>query len=283
MRSKGNAREGVTLLELILVIGIIGILLGLLLAGVMRVRDAAYRLESMNNIRQIALATHSFADAHRGRLPEVSLSEVHGGVIFPVRHRPSVFVELLPYIEQGNVYREFMRKPHSPPVVALFLSPADPTVPSALAERLPVSSYAVNAEVFQRRPNLTTKFADGTSNTIAFAEHYAFNCGGQTFYYASDRLPNSAMRRATFSDWNDVFPVTEGNPPVSRPDLDGFTFQVAPSRSNCYPHVAQTPHFGGMLVAMGDGSVRTLAPGMSSTIYWGAVTPAGGEILGNDW
>jgi type II secretory pathway pseudopilin PulG len=278
MRSKGDAREGITLLELILVIGIIGILLGLLLAGVMRVRDAAYRLESMNNIRQIALATHSFADAHRGRLPEVSVSEVHGGVIFYVRHRPSVFVELLPYLEQGNVNREFPRKPRS-----LFLSPADPTVPSALAERLPVSSYAVNAEVFQLRPNLTTKFADGSSNTIAFAEHYAFNCGGKTFDYATDLLPNSVRRRATFSDYYDVFPITEGNPPVSRPDLNSFTFQVAPSWSNCNPRVAQTPHFGGMLVAMGDASVRTLAPGMSSTTYWGAVTPASGEILGSDW
>jgi hypothetical protein len=38
-----------------------------------------------------------------------------------------------------------------------------------------------------------------------------------------------------------------------------------------------------MLVALGDGSVRTLAPGMSEATYWAAVTPAGSEIFGTDW
>jgi hypothetical protein len=38
-----------------------------------------------------------------------------------------------------------------------------------------------------------------------------------------------------------------------------------------------------MLVARGDGSVRTLSPGMSETTYWAAVTPAGGEVAGPDW
>jgi hypothetical protein len=38
-----------------------------------------------------------------------------------------------------------------------------------------------------------------------------------------------------------------------------------------------------MLVALADGSVRTLAPSMSEYTYWAAVTPAGGETLGTDW
>jgi hypothetical protein len=46
----------------------------------------------------------------------------------------------------------------------------------------------------------------------------------------------------------------------------------------CDPSVAQTPHPGGMLAAMGDGSVRTIAGGVAEEIYWGAVTPAGGEV-----
>ena len=53
--------------------------------------------------------------------------------------------------------------------------------------------------------------------------------------------------------------------------------------SDCDPHLAQTPHSGGMLAAMCDGSVRTLAGGMSPATYWGAVTPDGGEVLGSDW
>ena len=38
-----------------------------------------------------------------------------------------------------------------------------------------------------------------------------------------------------------------------------------------------------MFVALLDGSVRRLAPGISPTTFWAAVTPAGGEVLGSDW
>ena len=70
---------------------------------------------------------------------------------------------------------------------------------------------------------------------------------------------------------------------MSRPWRANTTFQTVPSIRNCNPALAQTPHRSGMLVAMGDGSVRILAPGMSEATYWAAVTPAGGEILGPDW
>jgi len=38
-----------------------------------------------------------------------------------------------------------------------------------------------------------------------------------------------------------------------------------------------------MLVALADGSVRTIAPSISAVTFWAAVTPAGGEMLGADW
>jgi hypothetical protein len=47
--------------------------------------------------------------------------------------------------------------------------------------------------------------------------------------------------------------------------------------------VAQTPHVGGMLVGLGDGSVRSLAPSMSDWTYWAAVTPNGNETPYSDW
>jgi hypothetical protein len=47
--------------------------------------------------------------------------------------------------------------------------------------------------------------------------------------------------------------------------------------------VAQTPHVGGMLTGMGDGSVRVVSPTISEWTYWAAVTPAGSESLGPDW
>lgn len=43
----------------------------------------------------------------------------------------------------------------------------------------------------------------------------------------------------------------------------------------------QTPHSNGMLVGMLDGSVRTIRSGINASIFWGAVTPKGSEVLGD--
>jgi hypothetical protein len=65
----------------------------------------------------------------------------------------------------------------------------------------------------------------------------------------------------------------------------GSKFQVRPTpfEGNCDPTRAATAHPGGILVGLADGSVRTLAPGISGATWWAAVTPSGGEVLGPDW
>ncbi|HEY8504124.1 MAG TPA: H-X9-DG-CTERM domain-containing protein, partial [Gemmataceae bacterium] len=92
-------------------------------------------------------------------------------------------------------------------------------------------------------------------------------------------------RRASFADAEagDVVPVVTGNPPVASPSVPGKTFQVRPSVGDCDPSIAQTPHQGGMVIALADGSVRTVSGGISERTYWAAVTPNSGEVLGNDW
>ncbi len=277
-------RRGATLVELLLVIAIIAILIALLVPAVQKVREAAIRTHSMNNLMQIALATHAYAGVKNDRLP-LNLDK-------------SLFFELLPFIEQGSVMAAYTQVYglgffSSDYEIPTYVSPADPTAYLGSRGRC---SYAANAQVFTWGSKLSVTFRDGTSNTLAFAEHYSTMCSATTFYwyeYDVFRIPPQfyhltelrVSRRATFADAQagDVYPITNGNPSASRASVAGLTFQVAPALADCDPRLAQTPHRGGMLVALGDGSIRLLAPGISEATYWAAVTPNGNEVLGSDW
>jgi prepilin-type N-terminal cleavage/methylation domain-containing protein len=97
-------RQGFTLIELLVVIAIIAVLIGLLLPAVQKVRAAAARMSSSNNVKQIMLANHSFHDTN-GILPPLSAVLVNPPLPNAGTQPVSGYFWILPYIEQGNVYQ----------------------------------------------------------------------------------------------------------------------------------------------------------------------------------
>src|SRR5438270_585362 len=104
----GGRRGGFTLIELLVVIAIITVLIGLLLAAVQRVREAANRLSCANHLKQLGLACQNYDSTH-GQLPPGYLGPIpnereFGADAERVQH-VGLLAYLLPYVEQENLYR----------------------------------------------------------------------------------------------------------------------------------------------------------------------------------
>jgi type II secretory pathway pseudopilin PulG len=191
------------LIELLVVIAIIAILIGLLVPAVQKVRAAAARTQSLNNLKQIMLACHDYHDVHK-MLPPLS-AVIPGIIANPNGTQPvSAHFWLLPFIEQGNVWNLGITNggawPAGPGVqhggltsagaqiIPVYISPRDPSAPVNPWEEnnqgtWGVCNYGANHAVFgiPCGSNTNSKMtlpgiSDGTSNTVGFAEQYA-KCG----------------------------------------------------------------------------------------------------------
>jgi prepilin-type N-terminal cleavage/methylation domain-containing protein len=106
-------RTGFTLVELLVVIAIIGVLIGLLLPAVQKIREAAQRTQCANNLKQIALSCHNYHDANLvlppGILGPGVVTGNYGtdfGTYTGQSQNFGLMCYLLPYLEQQNLYTQ---------------------------------------------------------------------------------------------------------------------------------------------------------------------------------
>ncbi len=148
------------------------VLPGLLLPAVQKVRAAAARTQSMNNLKQIGLALHNFHDANRA-FPAHAIYSRDGKPLLSWR------VAILPYIEQDALYRQFkLDEPwdseHNKKLIAqmpkIYLPPDAP--PTTEPGQTYYRAFVGGGAVFERGPRARkiTEIADGTSNTILVVE-----------------------------------------------------------------------------------------------------------------
>ena len=285
--------RGFTLIELLVVIAIIAILVGMLLPAIQKVREAAQKAACQNNLKQICLATIKTADDNNGLLPpglgdypirDTATNNGQGGVLF----------HILPNMEQKNMYKASLmsddRNNYLPTYsqwginnggsanVKSYICPADPTQDQKYSTQ--VTSYAYNGNVFQlsypwgwgagalRYPASIT---DGTGQTIFYTEK------GVRAYGTGGWAPGGDQNY--WPDWGPCVSSIEGGQPVGA----AAKFQIGQKLGVSNGNIASTPHTAGIMVAMGDGSVRLVTNVLSGNTWWYALTPSGNDILGTDW
>src|SRR5215472_12539154 len=163
-----RTRPAFTLFQLLVVLAILLILFALFMPAIVKARADAERARATNNLKQMALALHNYADTYNNLFPP-GVDDNHF----------STASKLLPYMEQTQVYNKIdfkksiddkanaeARKVKIP----TFLSKGDPI--ASVKDEWGATNYLFNEKVFflNSKAKMPASFPDGTSNTIVIGE-----------------------------------------------------------------------------------------------------------------
>jgi prepilin-type N-terminal cleavage/methylation domain-containing protein/prepilin-type processing-associated H-X9-DG protein len=288
---------GFTLIELLVVIAIIAILIGLLLPAVQKIREAANRMKCSNNLKQIGLGLHNYQSTHDMLPPMSRLDPTRRGnnTWQDQAEKGNLWIYLLPYIEQDNVYKlSELTNPRNPSIddaatapfslasktINLYLCPSDDSnKPSATwSNGWVVSNYVANHDAFYNpndggvmsnwhdpaiayQASISSTYNDGTSNTLGITEAYA-RCGPTGTLWAHETVT---------PDWHAMFNDWQARGPNSK-------FQIMPTQAQCNRFLPQQIHSSGINALMMDGSVRNIKSTVNPNAWWAALTPSGQAV-----
>jgi len=312
--SKRRHHHGFTLVELLVVIAIIGVLVGLLLPAVQRVREAGRRGTCQNNMKQIGLAVHAYADSLRGKLP--------GAIDWNGSSRGALYFWLLPHLERMELYElglttatvENRVVSGSTRVRAIpiqsFLCPSDGTTTSGTTRSMSfvcgtpdvyaVTNYPLNRRLFGTRqlnwpagaPNWTFggpvdavrpqlsayrlgTIPDGSSKTIAFAERL-----GSSEDACDPPRPTGCNWALTITNWGEVLPWfgETYNNYISQNStrIQNRPASAADARRANWLHAI---HGDIIQTEWMDGSVRPIRVEISVRNWAGLVNPDDGNVV----
>lgn len=293
------ARGAVSLVEVLIVIGLIGLLVGLLLPAVQSAREAAARIGCTNNLRQIGLACHHYHDA-QGSLPPVYAD------VFKPKYSYLLGwpVLLLPYMEQEPLWRQtwgaYLIDPyswHNPPhmglatVIPTYVCPTDGrlTIPITDEQGYTAAYWSyqgvmggttADGALREFRGVRFSEILDGTSQTLLVGERpppgkflagswYTFAIADPSWGEDSDFFGYSFARfHAMPVYWEHNWGDCRG------------PFQFGPGRVDnpCDFYHFWSRHPGGANFVFADGSVRYLSYSTVSVMK-DLATRSGGEVV----
>ncbi|HEY7158289.1 MAG TPA: DUF1559 domain-containing protein [Gemmataceae bacterium] len=270
-----STRNGFTLIELLVVLAIIGILIALLLPAVRRVREPAERSRCQNNLKQLMLAMHNFESTGRPAVyPATGQPDSPAEQFFPPgcfgpgtipEERLSWVVKLLPYLEQGSLYRQF-------------------DLEKGYAGNLPAVQTGIKTFLCPASKEAAT--IDAVTHYVAMSGigHAAKQPAGAAGngFMGYDRLTSMAMIKDGTSNTIALMETRVGLGPWARggaSTLRGFDPADVPLHGDNRPFGG---HSAGMHAAMADGSVRFLHSSIDAKRLTAAITIAGGEPVDLD-
>jgi prepilin-type N-terminal cleavage/methylation domain-containing protein/prepilin-type processing-associated H-X9-DG protein len=292
--AKNTRRLGFTLIELLVVIAIIGVLIGLLLPAVQKVREAANRIKCANNLKQFGLAVANHESTH-GIFPDggdywyyARSKDPSGQPLVAPSQQWGWAYQILPFIEQDNVWRLPNDTDVAAAVISIYFCPSrrSPQAYWGTQSGMPDGMRGALDYAGSDGTDGNGPFSPGTNGCILIhtngpVKYANITDGSSNTIVIGERNYNKSGLISAYNAWD------ENNGFVDGYDWDTIRWSYAvpiPDRNDnsYYSEQFGSSHPGGAQFVFADGSVRLISYGVSLQVFQAVSSRNGGEVFNLD-